>query len=46
MMPENIVQLIEWCDSLLLEHHLQQHNDPADEYCLNLHTTCDGSIVH
>jgi hypothetical protein len=32
-------QLIEWCESLLLKHHLQWHNDPADEYCLYLHTT-------
>ena len=38
-MPETIGQLIEWCDSLLLEHHLQRHNDPGDDYCLDLHTT-------
>ncbi len=37
--PETIGQVIEWCESLLLEHHLQRHNDPADEYCLDLHTT-------
>jgi hypothetical protein len=36
---ETIGQLIKWCESLFLEHHLQRHNDPADEYCLDLHTT-------
>jgi hypothetical protein len=37
--PVTIGQLIECCESLLLDHLLQLHNNPVDEYCLDLHTT-------
>jgi hypothetical protein len=37
MVPESIGQLTEWCESMLLEHHLKRLNDLEDEYCLPLH---------
>ncbi len=37
MVPESVGQLTEWCESRSLEAHLQRHNDPGDEYCLDLY---------
>jgi hypothetical protein len=37
MVPKSVGQLTEWCESMSLEVHFQRHNDPGDEYCLDLY---------
>jgi hypothetical protein len=37
--PVSIGQLNECCEAMSLELHLKRHNDPLDEYCLDLHAT-------